>query len=565
MEEELKKLLRDMKENENTRKNAISEINAEMSRIDLREETETERFIGTKDEKGNLRKDGGIYNDINAGLYNHITDGQMQKIIDEELKKIKAKYDAQRVELNNKLDDTKKQQEKEKANDYKEISSAIKEYHLDMVLEVNKANKALVLLETERNEKLKELDEKIAKKEAEQTHMIMKNHNFMDIESSQASVDIRALGQDIEELKATREMLDKEYGSKLEAQSNTVKYYSEQKERAGKFLGSIILSDKSIDEIYELLFDKDVEQEVEQENQSLNQTTNEQEVEQENESSNQTTNEQEVGQENQSSNRATNNANEQENRQENRRQENQSSSYRTNNENEQENVSKNKKFSYEFSMKTGIKYDGQDIDTNTLLLWYDERKEDIENVVKEALGDKEECEYFLTHSDKLVYLSMIFKDATIADDGKITLNDQTKQRLETYYDIWENPKSQEECDMEIKYDLRGMSKIQRFFSQSELTDEEVSDIKNNACLLRNRKNVSIKKGLLTTLQYKIMDMIENARDIKKIEERTGETISENNSHEKFVNRLDPKNSEYTQTNDEADRTATTVERTNDGR
>lgn len=114
MEEELKKILRDMKENENTRKNAISEINAEMSRIDLREETETERFIGTKDEKGNLRKDGGIYNDINAGLYNHITDGQMQKIIDEELKKIKAKYDAQRVELNNKLDDTKNNRRKKK-------------------------------------------------------------------------------------------------------------------------------------------------------------------------------------------------------------------------------------------------------------------------------------------------------------------------------------------------------------------------------------------------------------------------------------------------------------------
>lgn len=541
MEEELKKLLRDIKENENTRKNAISEINAEMSRIDLREETETERFIGTKDEKGNLRKDGGIYNDINAGLYNHITDGQMQKIIDEELKKIKAKYDAKRVELNNKLDDTKKQQEKEKANDYKEISSAIKEYHLDMVLEVNKANKALVLLETERNEKLKELDEKIAKKEAEQTHMIMRNHNFMDIESSQASVDIRALGQDIEELKATRETLDKEYGSKLEAQSNIVKHYSEQKERASKFLGSVVLSDKSIDEIYELLFDKDVEQE----NQATN-DANEQENRQENQSSNQITNgtnEQRVEQENQSSNQTTN-------------------EQRT----EQENASENKKFSYEFSIKEGIKYDGQDIDTNTLLLWYDGRKGEIDNALKEALGDKEECEYFLTHSDKLIYLSMIYKDATIADDGKITLNDQTKQRLETYYDMWDNPKNQEEYDMDIKYDLRGMSKIQRFFRKSELTDEEVSDIKNNAFLLRNRKNVSIKKGPITALYYKIMDKVENTRELKRIEARTSTEISGENSHQDFVNRLDPNNPEYTQTNDETDRTeTTTVERTNGGR
>lgn len=220
------------------------------------------------------------------------------------------------------------------------------------------------------------------------------------------------------------------------------------------------------------------------------------------------------------------------------------------------------------------------------MLWYNEQKEDIENVVKEALGDKEDCERFLTYSDKLVYLSMIFKDATIANNGKITINDQTKQRLETYYNIFNNPESQEECDMEIKYDLTGMSKIQRYFHKSALTDEEVYNIKCNAYMLRNRKNVSIKKGLLTSIKYKSTDVIKNAKDfnefltsvkhksmnmlknvsdVKRIEAKTGETI-ENNSHEKFVDRLDPNNPEYTQTNDDADRTATTtVERAKDGR
>lgn len=199
------------------------------------------------------------------------------------------------------------------------------------------------------------------------------------------------------------------------------------------------------------------------------------------------------------------------------------------------------------------------------MLWYNEQKEDIENVVKEALGDKEDCERFLTYSDKLVYLSMIFKDATIANNGKITINDQTKQRLETYYNIFNNPESQEECDMEIKYDLTGMSKIQRYFHKSALTDEEVYNIKCNAYMLRNRKNVSIKKGLLTSVKHKSMNMLKNVSDVKRIEAKTGETI-ENNSHEKFVDRLDPNNPEYTQTNDDADRTATTtVERAKDGR
>lgn len=315
MEERLKKLLKDLQGKEKLRKIVIEEIESGLESFKWRQETEEERFAGERDKDGNWLKKGGIYDDINAGVYNNTTEGQMQKIINEELGKIKAKYDIRRAELNKRLEETKKLYDKERENDYKQISPAIKDYHLIMVLAVNRANKELMDIDNERNTKIQEVDKKIAEKEAERnakiqeldkmiaekeamkTHLIIQNRNFMDIEANMKSGEIRALGEDIERLKFQKESISteeidqlklekdnisNEYALKLKAQSEKVEYYSQQKERAGKFLGSIKLSEKSIDEVYEILFGEEKLVEQSQEEPQPEQETEQKETQQQN-------------------------------------------------------------------------------------------------------------------------------------------------------------------------------------------------------------------------------------------------------------------------------------------
>lgn len=524
MEEQVKGLLRELQSKENSRKDALDEINAEMERLDFKEDTDKEKFAGKRDKEGNWLKDGGIYDDINAGLYNNITEGQIQKIIEEELVKINEKYDAQRAALNEKLEESKKQHEEEKVSDYKQINSAIKEYHLDVVLEANKANKVLTEMETEKNNKLKALDEKIAEKEAKQTHLIMRNRKFMGVEATQESLDIRALGQEIEELKATRETIDTEYASKIETQNKNVQYYIQQKEKSAKFLGQIRLSEKSIDEIYQILFgeekqnqEPDEQVNIENKNQESNVQDNTEITENQEQEGNSTSQELETNSHNdvevipaQTSNTIT----------------------KTINKNTHDN-----KFSYEFSMK-GIKFDGKHININELLDWYKENKEQIENQIKFALGD-EEAEEFMQSSDKLIYLSMIFKCSKGPSYGAY-LDDKTKEKLKEYYNICQNPKSQEESDMHIKYDLRGMNLIQKLLMRSKLTYRDMQNIRENAFELRNRKNVTIEKGLGTALFFRVKEMIQNAKETKLLNEQN-EIENNNEYNEKKVTRFIAKN------------------------
>lgn len=527
MEKELKKLLKDLKGKETLRKDALDEINAEMARIDLREETETERFIGEEN------KPSGIYDDIGAGLYNHRTEGQMQKIIDEELRKIKEKYDAQRAELGQKIEETKRQHEEEKSNDYKKLSSAIKDYHLDMVLEVNKENEKLSEIESERNGKLEEIDKLIAEKEAERTHLMVKNRDFMDIEASSISGDIRFLGEEIERLKAQREGVNDEYVPKLKAQSDTVQYCNQQKERASKFLGSIILSEKSIDEIYEILFQKEKKKEQNQAEQNQEQQSQEQQnqeqqnqeqqnQEQQSQSGQSKTEQSEVEQ---SEGEGTQSQGEQNKSSQtsgfdwskytSQGQQNQGQPSQS--EPSQGAQNSNKTFSYKFSAKEII-YDGIYISLNRLLSWYEKEKETIEKTMKNIMGEKEGFEDFLEYSDKLIYLSMLYGRAKDVVNGEFVIDEKTKSRLGEYYDIWTNPKKQEKSNMQITYDLKRTSAISRFFQKSKLTDEQVANVKENAFLLRKRKDVTIKHGVLSKIEFFIKDKIESAREMKLLNE-----------------------------------------------
>lgn len=250
---DIKQLLSEMKKKETLRNSQLEELDAEMKRIDLREETETERFIT------------GMEEDRTAGVYNHITDGKFQQLINEQKVKIEEKYNSQRAELKQQIEEAKKKHMEEKTNDYKQISAEIKDYHLEMVLKVSEEQNKLAQIEAERDKKLQEINDKIKQKEAARTHLIMQNRNFMDVETNEKLGEINSLEIEIEKLKDQKEAITNEYSIKIEEQNKTKEYYLQQKERASKLLGSVILSEKSIDEIYSMLYDAEPEREEEQE------------------------------------------------------------------------------------------------------------------------------------------------------------------------------------------------------------------------------------------------------------------------------------------------------------
>ena len=106
--------------------------------------------------------DDGMKQDIADGLYKNTPEDKLQQLIEEEKNKIREKYNNQNNELsdeNKELINERHIQERE--SDYKQLNTAINDYHLDMVLEVNKANKVLTNIEAERNFKLQEMDKKI--------------------------------------------------------------------------------------------------------------------------------------------------------------------------------------------------------------------------------------------------------------------------------------------------------------------------------------------------------------------------------------------------------------------
>lgn len=541
MDEQLKNLLRELKE--------------ELDRFD---------FQKTRFDDQMKKFDDGMKQDIADGLYKNTPEDKLQKLIEDEKNKIREKYNNQ----NNELSDENREKLEESV--YKQISSAIKDYHLDMVLEVNKANKVLTNIEAERNFKLQEMDKKIEEKEKEKQEKINEiDKKISQIEAKQvhlmyynsknqsdAERDMQALAfvQEINELKFQRDSISNEeidllkqerdnteekYNNELKEQSDMVKHYSQQKERAAKFLGSVILSEKSIDEIQEILFEK--EQEQEQENEQNEQDVENNEVAENNE---QPENENKPNSENaQTAEVETieNSSPENENRQSPATSERNATSTHANNttnnstpnsqgQNVENNKNEeNKKFLYKFSIKKGIEFDGKRLDVEKLLIWHEQNQEDIEAVIEKTLEGKKDIAEFIQSGDKLIYLSIMIKDLTETKNPIIQLTEQAKERLEEYYNVWANPISQEESNMNIEYDLRGTSRIARFFRRTSLTQQDINNIKENAFETRNRKNVSIDK--LTNIEFKIKELFQKIKSDKETKGlKAGEETRENNSN-----------------------------------
>ena len=269
MEEKLRKLLTDLIKEETSRKETIMKISAdieqEKERLIIKEKDELERF------------DEGFKADIESGLYNNRNKTQLELIENEAKNSIKERYNREKEVLNEKLENAQKLNEDNNVNAYKQVNSQIKEYHIDMVLEANKAQRELTDLEKERNEALNEINKKIAEKEARQTHMMIRNREFMDIENTQISADIRILGMELEQLREERQLLSSEYDAKIETQSQYLEYCIEQKDKAAKLLGQII-SNRPIEEIYNELF-KNKQQDILEEEQPVEEVEEEKPIE----------------------------------------------------------------------------------------------------------------------------------------------------------------------------------------------------------------------------------------------------------------------------------------------
>lgn len=274
MEENLRKLLTDLIKQETERKNAQEEIIAKIERekgmLSIKEQTEIERFTE------------GMKEDIEAGMYNNRTENEMQRVIIETKNSIMERYNREREKLARRLEEVNKEQEKDKEKIYKQINSGIKEYHTDMVLESTKAQRELAKMKSEREDALEEIKQKIDETESKRTHMIIRNRNFIDVEGSQISADIRALGIELEQLKAKKDELSSEFDEKIETQSQYVQQCIEKKDRMARVIGGITLSDKSLEEIHQMLFgDAEIESEevVVEEKQQPEQVVEEPEVE----------------------------------------------------------------------------------------------------------------------------------------------------------------------------------------------------------------------------------------------------------------------------------------------
>lgn len=256
MEENLRKLLEDLIEQETDRKKAqediIEQIEREKGMLSIKEQTEIERFIE------------GMKEDIETGMYNNRTENEMQKVIDETKNSIMERYNIEREKLSKKLEDAKKEQEEDKENLYKQINSEIKEYHLDSVLETAEAQRNLDKLEEERKNELARIDKEIDDIERARTSIIMRNRDSLDALGTTVAGEITALGIKISQLTEERNDISKSFDEKIEVQSQYLQQCTEKKDRIAKVIGGISLSDKSFEEIHQILFgDEELEEDKE--------------------------------------------------------------------------------------------------------------------------------------------------------------------------------------------------------------------------------------------------------------------------------------------------------------
>ena len=177
---------------------------------------------------------------------------------------------------------------------------------------------------------------------------------------------------------------------------------------------------------------------------------------------------------------------------------------------------KDEKFSYEFSAD-GIKYDGKNIDPTKLIKVYNnpENQEKIDKAIFDLLGKNTNVIDFIDFSDRFAYLSIILSDSKKdKNTGEIIMGDTAKKRLKEYYDVWSNPKEQDDSNMSISYDFKNLSSFSKFFkSLDRKYADEILNIKDNAVRQRNRKNVTVKNaGVINTVRFKISKFINNAKN-----------------------------------------------------
>lgn len=465
MEEELKDLLINMKEQENKRKQEIDGLNAQSDRLKIREQDEVERF------------ENGMREDIGNGLYNNHTDGYMQRIIDKEVALIREKYISQNEELSQKLSEARIEGIKAREADYSKITSEANNYYVNLILKSVNAKNEYYKLKNEKTPMIKEIEQKIADLDAERVHLIMRNReSFTD---GEVSTDIARLQQNIDALNLEKDEIEQE----LLGQWKNIEKLEVQKQKIGKFVTQTRLSEKSIDEIYQVLFDeelKNVERKSEPES-----------------------------------------------------------------EPETLKIKKPNEFiSYKFSAKA-IEYNGRNINPRMLLKKYENGKHDVDIylIVKKAIGEGN-AQDFIGNADRFLYLSIIDSDLTKdVADGKIEVNEKALEGIREYYKIWSSPKSQEKSKMRIIYDMKKVKPFSGFFKPKDfLYEDEIKNMKANAFDMRHNPNVTIDNlNFFDKVKYKLADVLENTKtklllkepeekvkngEYEKVEEKTSRSKSE---------------------------------------
>ena len=556
MEENLKNLLKEIIEQENLRNDKLQTANQRLETVRIQEETRIERF------------EQGFLQDVNSGVYN-MTDGQIKKELDEGKSKISQEFDNERATIREDIAKLQEENERENKNRNPRITNALNEYKAELITSEIELKRNIKNVEQEKNEKLQEIDKQKAEKQARYTHLIMKNRDVMDLHHQDAG-EITILAREIEDLNSQRNEISNTFDSQianLKAQGEKLR---SNLEKVNQFYSSVRLSDKTTKEIYEMLFEKEEPVKTTEKEDTEKQNTEKQDTKQQKSNAQDQKTQEQKTQEQKTQDQKTQDQKTQEQKtqeqktQDQKTQEQKTQEQKTQEQKSQEPNSTFKKFSYVFSTK-GVKYEGKNIDIEDLLEWNEKHSREIEEAIKDVIGDKETTEDFLDYSDKLIYTSILLKDAT-TKDGKIQLTPLAKERLKTYHDVWLNPESQKESDMIIRYDLRKTSVVSRLFKKWERLDEELPNIRDNAYLLRNRNNVTVEKGFFTKIQFRIKEMIDNQKSIKKLDapkEQPKVQTKEETSHENFVERLNPKNQEYSHVEEKTNQPEKSVEQEKD--
>lgn len=541
MEEELKDLLINMKEQENKRKQEIDGLNAQSDRLKIREQDEVERF------------ENGMREDIGNGLYNNHTDGYMQRIIDKEVALIREKYISQNEELSQKLSEARIEGIKAREADYSKITMGVNNYYVKLILKSVNAKNEYYKLKNEKTPMIKEIEQKIADLDAERVHLIMRNReSFTD---GEVSTDIARLQQNIDALNLEKDEIEQE----LLGQWKNIEKLEAQKQKVGKFITQTRLSEKSIDEIYQVLFDeelKNIERKSEPESEPIHEEpgANNEEHETESAPEEPEVNNEEPEPESTPEELEVNN---EEPEPESTPEEPEATKPEPEKieitrpqpvstpEPETLKIKKPNEFiSYKFSAKA-IEYNGRNINPRMLLKKYENGKHDVDIylIVKKAIGEGN-AQDFIGNADRFLYLSIIDSDLTKdVADGKIEVNEKALEGIREYYKIWSSPKSQEKSKMRIIYDMKKVKPFSGFFKPKDfLYEDEIKNMKANAFDMRHNPNVTIDNlNFFDKVKYKLADVLENTKtklllkepeekvkngEYEKVEEETSRSKSE---------------------------------------